>query len=142
MYVLSQLLGRHVDSSSGVIARGYMGNNTHTAGCLINTNKVFSICTGIVLAVDTDPFNDTITVTVENNSSRWIRYCMLSSANVKVGQTLKISDLIGVGTKSTIQLEYCTSETSKFPVRYLSKQLYKHDPTPVIFGMINLSEAV
>ena len=43
------------------------------------------------------------------------------------------------GYKGKMRLEYCTSDQSQFPVRILSRQLYKHDPTPIIFGQILLT---
>ena len=48
--VLSILTGEQVDSS--VIDRGYCGNSQQYAGCFIKTDKVYSICNGVVLAAE------------------------------------------------------------------------------------------
>lgn len=133
--VLSILTGKQVDSS--VIDRGYCGNYQEYAGCYIKSDKVYSICNGVVLASEKDPKNDTYSVTVEVDSQCWVRYCYLSQVNVSAGAYLKLEDLVGYSTKNLTRLEYCTANESQFPVRILSKQLYKHDPTPIIFGKVN-----
>lgn len=129
---LSILLGRPVDSS--VIIQGFVGNTSYTAGCNINAQSVYSVSTGTVLAVDRDPKDSTWCVTVEVDSKHWIRYCHLSGSMVLVGRKLDVYTPIGYAYKNTMRLEYCTSDNTQFPVRILNKQLYKTDPTPIIFG--------
>lgn len=133
--VLSTLTGTKVDNPKSVIDQGFVGNSSATAGCLIKTNLVYSICNGIVIATGIDPSNSTLTITVEVNSQKWIRYCRLASDEIPtIGQIVKTGDLLGVAHKGLMRLEYCTAEKSQFPVRELNTQLYKHDPTPIIFG--------
>lgn len=138
--VISQLIGKTVSDITAVVTQGYIGNDTHTAGCKIKTTSVYSICTGTVLDVSRDPYDNTWCVTVENNSQRWVRYCQLSDIEVHAGQHLGQNDLIGSADKGVMRFEYCTTTKSQFPVRYFSRQMYKHDPTPILFGMIWLEE--
>ena len=135
--ILSTLTGNQVDDPKSVIDQGFVGISAATAGCLIRTNMVHSICDGTVIATGIDPLNNTWTVTVEATSQMWIRYCLLLEDDLPaVGQKIKESDYIGVAHKKLMRLEYCTSAKSQFPVRELNKQLYKHDPSAIIFGGI------
>lgn len=129
---LSILSGHPVDNS--VIDQGFVGNSQQTAGCFIKTLHVNSITTGTVLAVEKDPDTSSWIVTIEFDSSIWIRYCYLSATSCIVGKSVLPGTFIGNSYKGKIKLEYCTSEKSKFPVRIDSKQLYKHDPTFLIFS--------
>ena len=140
--VLSTLTGLTINEPRTVIERGFNGSSQETAGCFIKTFEVHSICNGIVLAVDREPKHSTWCITVEVNSQRWVRYCLLASAKVSVGQNIFKDDFLGYGYKGMMQLEYCTATESQFPVRILSKQLYKHDPSPIIFGQENLEDFV
>ena len=140
--VLTILTGINVDDPRSVIDRGFNGSSQETAGCLIKTFNVNSICKGVVLAIDKDPRTNTWCITVEVNSQHWIRYCLLASTKVSVGQNVFKGDFLGYGYRGTMQLEYCTANESQFPVRILSKQLYKHDPSPIIFGQEKLKEVL
>jgi hypothetical protein len=133
--VLSTLTGTKVDNPKSVIDQGFVGNSSATAGCLIKTNLVYSICNGTILAIGIDPFNNTLTITVEVSSQKWIRYCRLVADELPdVGKQIQVGDFLGVAYRGLMRLEYCTAEKSQFPVRELNYQLYKHDPTPIIFG--------
>lgn len=135
--ILSTLTGNPVNDPKSVIDQGFVGISSATAGCLIRTKLVHSISTGTVIACGIDPLNNSWTITVEINSQTWIRYCRLFEEDLPgVGQKLNESDYIGVAFKGLMRLEYCTAEKSQFPVRELNRQLYKHDPTPIIFGGI------
>lgn len=136
--ILSILTGKQTDES--VIDQGFIGNNQQTAGCFIKTDLVYSICVGTVLAVERDVKTATWCVTVEIDSQHWIRYCGLSSAKVAAGDRIEISTMIGYAYKHLMKLEYCTSEQSQFPVRILSRQLYKQDPTIILFSLELLTE--
>lgn len=139
---LSTLTGKAVTDPKSVIDRGWSCSRTNTTGCRIKTDKVHSICQGVVLSVLQDPKDSAWCVTVEVNSSIWVRYCRLSSVVVKEGQNITSGTLIGDAYKKLMRLEYCTSTESRFPVRVRNKQLYKHDPTPIIFSIKNLSEVI
>ena len=140
--VLSKLTGITTVNPKDIINRGYNGSTSATAGCLIKTQSVYSICMGTDLAVGKNPTTSAWCVTVEVDSQRWIRYCNLSVTNVLVGANLKDNDFIGYAYNNLMQFEYCTSTKSKFPVRALTYQLYKNDPTPILFGQINLSGVI
>jgi len=139
---LSTLTGTTVEDVRSILVRGFMGVSTDTANCLIRASSVYSICSGVILAIDRSFKTDDWCVTVEVDSQRWIRYCGLSSTGVLVGQQLVKGTLVGYGNKGTMQLEYCTSNKSLFPVRLLGRQLYKHDPTPIIFTKQDISEVL
>ena len=140
--VLSTLTGFNVTSPTEVIARGYNGSSQETAGSIIKTQTVNSICSGIVIAIERNPLNPNWCVTIEVDSQHWVRYCNLIGASLYVGATVKEKDLIGYSSKNLLQFEYCTTNKSKFPVRVGSKQLYKSDPTPILFGQVKLSEVI
>ena len=140
--VFSILTGRELSDKESVIVQGYSGKNQDTAGCFINTQGVYSICNGVVLAVDRESKNDTWCVTIWVNSQQWVRYCSLSSASVLVGANISVNDRIGYAYKNLMKFEYCTADKSKFPVRVSTNQLYKHDPTPILSGQIPLTEGV
>jgi len=137
--VLEILTGMKVNNPRDIIDRGFIGNSSDTAGCLLKTFEVHSICKGIVISIDYEN-KGTWCITVEVNSQRWIRYCGLASVKIKSGQTLFTGDFLGYGYRGMMQLEYCTSDVNSYPVRLASKQLYKHDPSPVIFGQENPEE--
>lgn len=136
--VLSMLTGTKVEDSSSIIDQGF---NSYNGGCTIKTFEVHSICNGTVLAVARDPHYNRWCITVEVNSQKWVRYCNLSAFKVTVGQSINENDLLGYGYKNMMRFEYCTPTESQFPVRTLDLQLYKQDPTPILFGMENLAEA-
>ena len=136
--ILSTLVGRTVENPRTVILQGFRGKSTDTAGCLMNASTVYSICNGSVLDVGKNPKTDTWCVTVEAGVSCWIRYNGLSSTGVFSGQEIAKGAFIGFGNNGTMQLEYCTGEKSDYPVRLSGAQLYKHDPTPIIFSKNNI----
>ena len=130
--ILSILVGREVDES--VIEQGFIGNSQQSAGCFIKTNYVFGICNGVIIGIDRDPNNSTWSITVEVDSQHWIRYCNISATPLLVGASAQVYDRVGYSTDGLMRLEYCNSDKSKFPVRVGSRQLYKQDPTPIIFS--------
>ena len=133
-YVLSVLVGKEVKDPSTVIEQGWVDGNTCNTGCLIKTKGVYSICDGKVIGIEKDPKNNTWSITVEYDSQHWIRYCCLSATGLLTGQAVSEKSSIGVANNGLMRLEYCTSEKSQFPVRVLNQQLYKQDPTPILFG--------
>lgn len=138
--ILSILTNTKVDSPRSVIKQGYGGSDDSNAGCWILTSSVHSICNGTVLSVDRSPSTSAWCVTIEVDANRWVRYCGLGATNVIVGHKINKSDFIGYAYKGLMRFEYCTSKKTKFPVRLLSKQLYKTDPSQVLFGQETLSE--
>ncbi len=138
--VLSILTGLKVEDTRSVIEQGFLDKNQSTAGCYIKTQSVHSISRGVVLAIEKDPKNLTWTVTVEVNSHKWVRYCCLSAVKVLTGIKINVNDSIGYADRGLMRLEYCTNKKTKFPVRITSRQLYKCDPTPIIFGQEILTE--
>ena len=138
--ILSTLVGKEVTNPRTVIEQGFRGKSTDTAGCLMKVYSAFSICSGTILSVDQSPRTDTWCVTINVGVNCWIRYCGLSSTGVLAGAKVKKGDFIGYGNNGHMQLEYCTAEKSNFPVRMSGIQLYKNDPTPIIFAKTNLLE--
>lgn len=136
--ILSTLTGTKVTNPRDVITQGYVGNSPASAGCYIKTQVVYSICNGTVLAVERDPNTSTWCVTVWVDSQSWVRYCGLSATNVLVGASISEHSTIGYAYKNIMRFEYCTATKSQFPVRVSNKQLYKCDPTPILFGQIKL----
>jgi hypothetical protein len=136
--ILSTLTGLNVTNPRSVIDQGFVGNNTETACCKIKTSGVYSICDGTVIAVERSPLDSTWTITVEVDSQLWLRYCGLRTTGLLTGVSLHSTELVGYPYNSLLRFEYCTSAVSKFPVRVATRQLYKQDPTPILFGQIPL----
>lgn len=129
--VLSLLTGKNIEDPRLVIMQGFAGKSSETANCKMKVSTAFSICDGTILSIDK---SDTWCVTIDMGVSHWIRYQNLSSTGVLVGQRIHKGDFIGYGDKGFIRLEYCTGEKSNYPVRLKGFQLYKHDPTPILFA--------
>lgn len=132
--VLSVLTHSDVQNARDVIVQGFLGNSTGTANCAIKTTEVYSICMGAVVAVGEDIKKRTYTVTVELDSQHWIRYSNLKQCCIEVGDNIDIETHIGTASGNLVRLEYCTAKESQFPVREGGRELYKQDPTPIIFN--------
>jgi hypothetical protein len=131
--ILSALLNKSIDNPRDVIIQNWKGSPSYVTGCLIKGDSIYSICNGQVLAISQDD-KSLWGVTIQYNSQVWIRYCLLNDYNVSVGQYVYTHDLIGRSSNNMMRLEYCTPDISNFPVREIDIQMYKHDPTPIIFG--------
>lgn len=138
--VLSTLTGTSVNDISKVIKQGWQNTRPFMTGCLLYTKNAFSICGGIVLDVGVDDKNNLYSVSVEYDYQTWVRYCMLQTCNVSVGDKVKKDDKIGTTYKNVLRFEYCTDEFSVFPYRCGNRQLYKHDPMVVLSGSVSLPE--
>lgn len=138
--VLSILVGHTVKDPNTVIIQGWHGSRPFMTGCLVHTDNAYSICAGKVIDIGSDDKNDLYSVTVEYDYVTWVRYCLLQDYHVSVGDTIIANTLIGTPFKKSLRFEYCNANVTDFPVRLLHRQLYKHDPTPIIFGMEHLSE--
>lgn len=139
-FILSTLTGTNVNKPDQVINQGWHGSQPFMTGCLINTRNVYSICSGIVIDVGIDDKNDLYSITVEYNSVVWVRYCLINKCDVSIGDSVLLGTKIGTPYKKLLRFEYCIKDRSDFPVRIGTKQLYKHDPTPVLFGQELLPE--
>lgn len=138
--IFSILVGTPIKDPSHIIKQGWQGSRPFMTGCLIITDDVFSICNGTVVDVGVDDKNNLYSVSIEYTYQIWIRYCMLQTCNVSVGDTVSVSDKIGSTYKGILRFEYCTDEFSVFPYRNGDRQLYKHDPIAVLTGEIALPE--
>jgi len=132
--VLSTLTGNVVEDTSQVIVQGYLGNSTGTANCAIKTDDVYSISTGLIIALGEDPKKKTQTLTVQADTQHWIRYSNLKECIRKVGEHIDVQSYIGKASGQLVRLEYCTAKESQFPVREWGITLYKQDPTYLIFA--------
>ena len=137
--ILSILTGLTDINISKVIKQGWHGGRPFVTGCLINTDNVYSVCQGVVIGIGKDD-NNLYSVTVEYNSQLWVRYCLLKSYSISIGERVLLNTKIGNAYKNTLRFEYCTANKSDFPIRVLNRQLYKHDPAPVLFGQELLTE--
>lgn len=139
MNVISTLIGKEIKNPLNVIIQGWHGSQPFMTGCLIKTPEAHSVCEGVVIGIGQDDKNDSYSVTVEYNYLTWVRYCLLDSYDVAIGDTVTIGKTIGKAHKNSIRFEYCTAEVSDFPIRNLNRQLYKQDPTPILFGQEMIS---
>ena len=138
--ILSTLLGTQVSDVSKVIKQGWQATNPYMTGCLIYTDAVYSICTGTVVEIGKDDKNNLYSVTIEYDYGIWIRYCLLQSYVVAIGDDVSSGTKMGDAYKGVLRFEYCTEEFSVFPYRTEDRQLYKHDPMPILTGEIELPE--
>lgn len=137
---LSILTGQQYIELRDVLNRGYSGGDSFNAGCWLNTQDVNSITKGTVIDIGRDPKNSTWSVTVEVTSQRWVRYCCLSTVKVELGAPVQVGTFIGYGYKKLMRFEYCNPDKGPFPVRVSTRELYKHDPTPILLGQLDLAE--
>lgn len=138
--IISTLVGATIKDLSHVIKQGWQGTRPFMTGCLIITDNVFSICTGTVAAVGQDEASELYTVTVEYDYVTWVRYCNLQSCDVDFGDRVVRGTKIGNTYKGELRIEYCTDEFSQFVARTTDRQLYKHDPMPVLAGIVSLPD--
>lgn len=138
--ILSTIVGASLSDSSKVVIQGWHDSPPYLTGTLISASSVYSMSTGVVIAVGQDDKNDLYSVTVEYNYVTWFRYCLLKTCEVNVGDTVAIGTKIGTTSKDTLRFEYCSQAPSDFPMRALGRQLYKQDPTPILFGADIYSE--
>lgn len=138
--IISLLIGEDTTTPEKYIIQGWQSGDVNMTGTLINVNKVFSICSGKVIDIGKDSKNNLYSVSVEYEYATWIRYCMLDSINVKVGDDLSRGDEIGKAYKNQLRLEYCTDDESEFPFRCGTMELYKQDPMIVLDGDIDLAD--
>ena len=132
--VLSALTKTNVTNPSEIIIQGYLGNSTGTANCAIKATDIYSISSGLIIALGEDPKKHTFTLTVQADAQHWIRYSNLKQCKRKVGEYIDVESYIGVASGNLVRLEYCTTQESQFPVRELGVTLYKQDPTYLIFA--------
>lgn len=132
--VLSTLVGSEIKDPLKVIVQGWHGGQPFMTGCLIKTSVAYSVCEGVVIGIGQDDKNGLYSVTVEYDYLTWVRYCLLDSYEVSIGDTVTKGTKIGKAYKNNIRFEYCTATVSDFPIRNLNRQLYKQDPTPILFG--------
>lgn len=140
--VLSLLTGVSISDPSHVIKQGWQGSRPFMTGCLIITDNVYSICAGTVIDIGVDNKNGLYSVTIEYNYVLWVRYCQLGSCDVAVGDSVSRGTKIGVPHRELLRFEYCTDTFSVFPMRCGTRQLYKHDPMPVLSGDVDLSDPI
>ena len=138
--VLSTLTGTSVTKASNVIKQGWQGSKPFMTGCLITTDTAHSICEGLVIDIGTDDKNNLYSVSVEYEYALWVRYCLLKSCDVSVGDRITKGTKIGTAYKKSLRFEYCTDEESDFTLRISDRLLYKHDPMPVLNGEVELPD--
>ncbi len=139
---LSNLTGRTITDPKEVILQGFAGSlSSSTTGMLIKVDNVYSISEGTVMDIGKDE-NNLYVVTIMYQPSRLFRYCCLKSVSVSVGEYLIPTTLVGVSNKSQIRFEYCTLETSPYPVRFLQDTYYKQDPSIYLMGIMQLYMSV
>ena len=138
--IISLLVGKDITDPTKYIIQGWQAGDVNMTGTLINTDKVFSICSGTIIEVGKDNKNNLYSVSVEYEYATWVRYCMLESVYVSVGNVISRGDGIGKAYKSQLRLEYCTDDESEFPFRCGNMELYKQDPMVILDGDIDLAD--
>lgn len=108
----------------------YNESLSHT-GVDVSGSKVYSLCFGVVIAVNHD--EDGYAVTVQYNERICVRYCHLHNVHVNEGDSICYQDLIGECYRY-VHFEYCTSTSSEsnWAVRIGHVTFYKCDPLPVL----------
>ena len=111
-------------------SRKSLESQSHT-GIDVSGTNVYSLCYGVVIAVEHD--NDGQSVTVQYNDDICVRYCHLSYVKVNVGEAIQYEDEIGTCNRY-VHFEYCTSSMSEsdWAVRVDDLTFYKCNPLPVL----------
>lgn len=116
------------------------------SGIDIKANSVYSYSDGVVMQIGTD--GKTFEVSIQYDVNNIIRYMNLKNVSVSYGQNIVAGDLIGIA-KDFVHFEHCTlDKTNELPlnmewaIRLESVQYYKHDPEPLINGLITLPTKV
>lgn len=138
--VISTLVGKKASDPYKYIRQGWQDTRPYMTGCLLNVNTAYSVCMGTVIDVGTDDKNDLYSVTIEYEYLTWIRYCLLDSCSVKLGDKVTEGTEIGSPHKAILRFEYCNNEISDFPVRIGDRCLYKQDPMVVLSGDLELPD--
>lgn len=138
--ILSTLVGTPISDTSAVVLQGWHDSPPYLTGTLIRAASVYSMSTGVVISIGQDDKNNLYSVTIEYNYVTWFRYCLLKTCDIHVGDHVGIGTKIGTASKNTLRFEYCNQVQSDFPMRALGRQLYKQDPTPILFGADVYSE--
>ena len=138
MNALSKLTGKTISSATEVILQGFTGSaDSSMTGNLIKVSTVYSISEGTVLDVSRDTDNLYV-VTVQYSPTDLFRYCRLSSVNVSTNSYVIPTDEIGVTVDGKLRFEYCTNESSLYPVRIANNTYYKQDPSPILMDIRTL----
>ena len=138
--VMSTLLGQKVTDPYKYIKQGWQDTRPFMTGSLISANMAHSVCVGTVIDVGVDDKNRLYSVTIEYEYLTWIRYCLLDSCSVKLGDKITKGAEIGKPHNGILRFEYCNNEASTFPVRIDYRCLYKQDPMVVLSGDLELPD--
>lgn len=113
-------------------------NNQHT-GIDIVTTDVYSICNGVVIHIGKEIKTNKYEITVQYNAKICVRYCNLSTVNIRAGSIVMDGDLLGC-SEDFVHFEYVTTlaNGSKHIVRVGKVTYYKQDPEPILLGKIVL----
>jgi hypothetical protein len=139
--IFSILVGTYIDDPSHIIKQGWHNVRPFMTGCLIIVDVIYSICEGTVVDIGIDDKNNLYSITVEYDYDIWIRYCLLKSCSVSVGDSVAIGTELGITDDGLLRFEYCNDDFSVFPLRINDRQLYKHDPMPILIGEVELPNA-
>ena len=138
--IVALLIGKDITDPDKYIIQGWQSGDVNMTGTLISADEVFSICSGTVIDIGRDSKNNLYSVSVEYEYATWIRYCLLESVSVIVGDILSRGAEIGKAYKGEMRLEYCTDDESEFPFRSGNIELYKQDPIIILSGDIDLPD--
>lgn len=138
--IIALLIDKDIVDPDKYIIQGWQSGNTNMTGTLISADQVYSICSGMVIDIGKDSKNNLYSVSVEYEYATWIRYCLLDSVDVVVGDSVSRGASIGKTRNGELRLEYCTDDESEFPFRCGNMELYKQDPIVILAGDIDLPD--
>jgi len=122
----SEVLKFHVDSNKDPLYTSYRGYHT---GVDLSGSKVYSLFPGVVVHTNKDEYKYSCIISFD--SCNYFMYSNLKSLNVKRGDVVDTSQLIGECDKF-VHVDYLTLEQTKWPVRIGQVTFYKHDPLKYI----------
>ena len=111
---------------------GKKKDGTWHTGCDVEADTVYSICNGVILAIQSDRTGRKV-VTVQFDGDRIVRYGNLTSTYSSVGSIIEDGQTVGYADKS-VHFEFCkkSAKDTKFPVRVGRHTYYKVDPTNLL----------
>lgn len=127
------------------VPKNYQDYNVkiHT-GVDVSASDVYSVCTGLVLFVGTDPDNPQHKVViVQYDANLVFRYCNLSSVSAEVGTEVDIGQLVGTADHFVHFEAMCFfPPKTELRVNIYNRTYYKIDPTKYVDGTISLADVV
>lgn len=131
---------RITHQDSDVIATWDITSKFKHTGVTVTGNTVYSICSGVILHVG--KHEDRYSVIVQYTSEMCVIYSLLSSTDRKLGQLVKVNEVIGTTTDNVrFECAVTAKQPVLFSVRVGSQTYYKIDPWDLLIDPRSFPDA-